>query len=118
MVVGLLTALLGFGAYSATGAPERQTATALTRVTVTAGRPSEFKFTFSRKSVNGGIVVFLVRNRGEVSHDFKIAGKKTRNLAPGASQTLRVRLTKGKKPYLCTVAGHAAAGMKGTLTVR
>jgi Copper binding proteins, plastocyanin/azurin family len=25
---------------------------------------------------------------------------------------------KGKFPYLCTVPGHAAAGMKGTFTVR
>jgi uncharacterized cupredoxin-like copper-binding protein len=25
---------------------------------------------------------------------------------------------KGKYPYLCTVPGHAQAGMKGTFTVR
>jgi uncharacterized cupredoxin-like copper-binding protein len=24
----------------------------------------------------------------------------------------------GKYPYLCTVAGHAAAGMKGTFTIK
>jgi uncharacterized cupredoxin-like copper-binding protein len=28
-----------------------------------------------------------------------------------------VTLKKGKLSYLCTVAGHAAAGMKGKLTV-
>jgi uncharacterized cupredoxin-like copper-binding protein len=29
-----------------------------------------------------------------------------------------VTLKKGKFKYLCTVAGHAAAGMKGVLTVK
>jgi uncharacterized cupredoxin-like copper-binding protein len=39
-------------------------------------------------------------------------------IAGGKSATLTVTLKKGKKyPYLCTVPGHAAAGMKGTIKV-
>ena len=38
-------------------------------------------------------------------------------LKPGKSSTIRVTLPKGGKKYLCTVPGHAAAGMKGTLKV-
>jgi uncharacterized cupredoxin-like copper-binding protein len=85
---------------------------------VTAGKPSEFRFTLSKKTVPYGTVTFRVTNKGTLPHDFKIAGKKTKLLSPGQSQTLKVTLKKGKKyPYLCTVTGHAAAGMKGTLKV-
>jgi uncharacterized cupredoxin-like copper-binding protein len=59
-----------------------------------------------------------VTNKGKVPHDFKIKGKKTALLSPGKSATLKVVFPKGKFPYLCTVPGHAAAGMKGVFTVK
>ena len=90
----------------------------VTTVTVTAGKPSELRFTLSKTSVAKGAVTFKVANKGKSSHDFKIAGKKTKLLAPGKSATLSVTLKAGKAPFLCTVPGHAAAGMKGTLTVK
>jgi uncharacterized cupredoxin-like copper-binding protein len=39
-------------------------------------------------------------------------------VSPGSSAELTVELTAGKHPYVCTVPGHANAGMKGTLTVQ
>ena len=42
----------------------------------------------------------------------------TKLIQPGASETLKVTLKAGAYPYLCTVSGHAAAGMKGTLRVK
>jgi uncharacterized cupredoxin-like copper-binding protein len=88
------------------------------RVTVTAGKPSEFRFTLSPRSVRKGTVVFRVVNKGGIPHDFKVNGKKTPLLSPGKSATLTVAFAKtGKFPYLCTVPGHAAAGMKGVLAV-
>jgi len=52
-------------------------------------------------------------------HNFKIDGKKTPLLQPGKSAALVVTFKKpGKYSYLCTVPGHAAAGMKGVFTVR
>jgi uncharacterized cupredoxin-like copper-binding protein len=89
-----------------------------TTVTVTAGKPSELRFTLSKKSVAAGAVTFKVTNKGGTTHDFKIAGKTTKKLAPGKSATLKVTLKKGKAAFLCTLPGHAAAGMKGTLTVK
>jgi len=90
----------------------------VTADTVTAGKPSEFHFGLTKKTVPTGTVTFLVMNKGNVPHDFKIAGHKTKLLSPGQSQTLRVTFLKaGKYPYFCTVTGHAVAGMKGTLTV-
>lgn len=115
-----LCALLAVAALAVAGsalaAAERTTAT---NVTVTAGKPSELKFTLSKKSVAKGAVTFKVTNRGALAHDFRIAGKKTKLLRAGQSATLRVALARaGKVAYLCTVPGHAAGGMKGTLTVK
>jgi len=96
----------------------QRTAAKATVVTVTAGKPTEFKFTLSTKTVKHGTVTFKVTSAGALPHDFKINGKKTRLLSQGQSQTLVVTFAKaGKFPYQCTVTGHAAAGMKGTLTV-
>jgi uncharacterized cupredoxin-like copper-binding protein len=90
------------------------TASGATTVSVSA---TEMKFTLSKKSVQAGSVTFVVKNTGKAPHDFKIAGKKTPILKPGKSARLTVALKKGSLPYLCTVAGHAAAGMKGSLKV-
>jgi uncharacterized cupredoxin-like copper-binding protein len=93
-----------------------QAANATTRITVAA---SEFKFVFSKRSIPAvGTVIFTVVNKGKISHDFKIAGKKTPNIAPGKSAKLTVKFTKkGHFGYLCTLPGHAGAGMKGTFSV-
>ena len=85
---------------------------------VTAGKPAELRFTVSKKSVAKGIVTFKVVNKGALSHDFKIGGKVTTLLKPGTTATLKVTLKAGKAPYLCTVPGHAAAGMKGVIIVK
>jgi nitrite reductase (NO-forming) len=64
-------------------------------------------------------VTFKIKNAGHLQHDFKINGKKSKLLNPGASTTLKVSFSKaGKFSYLCTVPGHAQAGMKGKLTVK
>jgi uncharacterized cupredoxin-like copper-binding protein len=89
-----------------------------TTVTVTAGAPTEFGFKLSKKKVPMGIVVFKVKNVGTIPHDFKIAGKKTKSLSTGQSQTITVTFKKaGKSNYLCTLPSHAVAGMKGVLTI-
>jgi uncharacterized cupredoxin-like copper-binding protein len=91
-------------------------ANATTKITVAA---SEFKFVLSKRSIPAaGTVIFTVVNKGKITHDFKIGGKKTPNLAPGKSAKLTVKFTKkGHYAYSCTIPGHAAAGMKGTFSV-
>jgi uncharacterized cupredoxin-like copper-binding protein len=87
--------------------------------TVISVSGKEFKFTLNRKSARRGAIVFKFKNVGAVGHDLKIAGKKTPLVQPGNSATLRVKITKpGRYRYVCTVAGHAAAGMKGVFTVK
>jgi uncharacterized cupredoxin-like copper-binding protein len=88
---------------------------ASTTVNVTA---SDFKFKLSAKSVKPGKVTFKVTNKGAVKHDFMIDGTKTSLISPGKSASLTVNFKKaGSYPYKCTVPGHAALGMKGTLKV-
>lgn len=78
----------------------------------------EMGFKLSATTVPHGTVTFNVRNDGQVEHDFRIEGKGTALLQPGGSESLVVSLPKpGKYLFLCSVPGHAGAGMKGTLTV-
>ena len=112
-LVVLIAAVSLVAAVSALGGADATT------VTVTAGKPAEFKFTLSKKTVAPGATTFKVTNKGSLGHDFKIAGKKTATLKKGKSGTFTVTFKKaGKFPFLCTVPGHAAGGMKGTLTVK
>jgi uncharacterized cupredoxin-like copper-binding protein len=80
----------------------------------------EFAFRLSTKSIaKPGKVTFVFRNVGHVQHDFKINRKKTPLIQPGKTARLVVTFKKkGKYSYLCTVPGHAEAGMKGVFTVR
>ena len=95
-----------------------QSAARATTVTVTAGKPAEFRFTLSKKSAPLGTVTFKVTNKAALPHDFKINGHKTTLLTPGQTKSLKVTFTKkGSYPYLCTVTGHAAAGMKGIFKI-
>lgn len=103
------------GGLGAAAPPAVSTGTTAATVSVTA---TEFSFKLSKASVPHGKVVFTVANRGKVAHDFSIGGKTSSLVAPGKSTRLTVRLAAGKLLYVCTVPGHAAAGMKGNLTVK
>jgi len=84
-------------------------------VNVTA---KEFHFTLSKKSAAHGKVTFKITNKGALKHDFKINGAKSKMILPHHSASLTVTFKKaGSYPYMCTVPGHAAAGMKGTFKV-
>jgi uncharacterized cupredoxin-like copper-binding protein len=93
---------------------ERQAAAATT-IQVKGG---EFFFRLSSRTAKPGKATFVFKNIGHVSHDFRINGKRTPLIGPGKTAKLVVTLKKGRYPFLCTVPGHAAAGMKGMFTVR
>jgi uncharacterized cupredoxin-like copper-binding protein len=95
-------------------------ATAHTNTTPVQVKGGEFFFKLSTRSIaRPGTVTFTFKNVGHVAHDFKIDGKKTPTIQPGQTARLVVTFKKtGKYPYLCTVLGHAAAGMRGLFAVR
>jgi uncharacterized cupredoxin-like copper-binding protein len=120
--VRLALALLALGtagaaapfAIPAIGASSSKSTTVTIKVTA-----SEWKFVLSRKSLaKPATVIFKVTNKGKIAHDFKINGKKTQLIKPGATKSVKVVFTKkGRFGFLCTVNGHARLGMKGTFTV-
>jgi uncharacterized cupredoxin-like copper-binding protein len=127
---GLAGLLLGVATGPAAGQVKAHAGAKVTIVTVTAGKPSELAFKLSKSSIPSGTVTFKVTNKGAVTHNFEICsspssgtaksckGTTTKMLKPGKSATLTVTLKKiGKYEYLCTVPGHAGAGMKGLIGV-
>ncbi|HSG12468.1 MAG TPA: cupredoxin domain-containing protein [Gaiellaceae bacterium] len=78
----------------------------------------EMGFKLSASRVQTGTVTFRVVNDGKVVHDFRINGKGTPVLGPGEQATLTVDFPQpGTFSFVCTVEGHAAAGMVGKLVV-
>jgi uncharacterized cupredoxin-like copper-binding protein len=102
-----------------------------TSVKVAVTKVKEFAFALSPKSAPHGVITFTVTNGGNLPHDFQLCskpsssasatsctGKKTALISPGASGKLTVSVLKaGTYEYMCTVPGHAAAGMKGLFKV-
>ena len=80
----------------------------------------DYSFKLSSTSLaKPGSVTFKITNQGKQPHDFKVNNKTSALLQPGKSTTLTVAFAKaGSYPYVCTVPGHAALGMKGTFTVK
>ena len=137
VAVGLL-AVLGTGSAPAAlkraAAVNHPASSKVSVITVLAGKPSELAFKLSKTSlVSAGTITFKVTNLGVAFHNFKICtipvpsaagardscfGKSTPTLKHGQSATLTVALSlAGKYEFLCTVTGHAAAGMKGLVGV-
>jgi uncharacterized cupredoxin-like copper-binding protein len=82
----------------------------------------EFHIGLSTKTGAVGSVRFVVKNTGKLSHALEISGpgvknKRTPLIKPGKSATLTVTLSDGTYTLWCPVPGHAAQGMKTTLTV-
>jgi mono/diheme cytochrome c family protein/uncharacterized cupredoxin-like copper-binding protein len=133
IVVAVVAVALGaVTAVGALGFPSTSSAKVKpTTIKVLAGKPSEFRFKLSKTGlIKPGVVVFKVTNKGAIPHSFKICarkaatdkankcvGKVTKVLKKGASATVTIKLGKGTYEFLCTVPGHAAAGMKGLIGV-
>ena len=117
------------GALAATGrpgagvvVPAPASATGAQQVTVTVG--NSMHFAPPSLVVRAGQPVELtLRNGGGIPHDFTLAGGASSpvKIEAQAGQTARGTFTidtPGTYAYVCTVPGHAAAGMRGTLTAQ
>lgn len=85
------------------------------------GVADDFRFTLDTDQAKAGTLTFVIRNEGNMPHDFELQGEgvseKTSMLEPGETATFEVTLEPGTYEYICTVPGHAMLGMKGTFTV-
>jgi plastocyanin len=85
--------------------------------------PSGFSFVKSSATAQAGPVVLRAKNPQSVGHDISIKGNGISmqgNVVSngGVSQVVIPDLKPGTYTYYCSVPGHEAAGMKGTLTVK
>jgi manganese oxidase len=63
-------------------------------------------------------VVIRVRNSGSTDHDLTVeGGPKTASIKPGGTAELRLPAGHGAADLLCSLPGHAAAGMRAALVV-
>jgi hypothetical protein len=80
----------------------------------------EFKIGLSASRAPSGPVRFEIRNTGKLAHALSISGAgvkaKTKLIQPGKTGVLLVTLKRGAYSLWCPVPGHAAQGMKATLT--
>jgi uncharacterized cupredoxin-like copper-binding protein len=82
----------------------------------------EYKIGLSTRKTTAGSVRFVIRNTGRLTHRFAIAGpglkmRKSPMIPPGKTVRMTVTVKAGKYSIWCPIPGHAALGMKATLTV-
>ena len=82
----------------------------------------EFHISLSPAKGAAGPVKFVIKNTGKYAHALEISGpgvkaKRTPLIKPGKSATLAVTLKSGTYSIWCPVPGHAAQGMKTSLSV-
>lgn len=108
---------------------EATTTTTQTEETTTAAEPqtinvagTEFALALTPDDVHPGVVVFRLKNDGQIGHDLKIEGPgvddaKTPVIDPGATAEVEVELQTGEYELYCTVPGHREGGMDLDLEV-
>lgn len=115
-VLTLTFLTLAFAA-SAAAAPTSSSSTTLHISAKAAG----LAFSTTHLTARHGTVTIVMKNLSVIPHDVAIKGngvsKTGKIVAKGATSTVTATLKKGTYTFLCTVPGHAAAGMKGKLTI-
>lgn len=117
-----MTAVVVAAAVTAGGLAASQMASArpaATTLSISADRSGKLKFNKSSLSARAGKVTIRMANPSNLPHSVAIKGKKSGKVVrKGGTSTASATLRKGRYTFYCTVQGHEAAGMKGTLTVR
>ena len=108
-------------ATTGTPAPSSSPAAASTSLSLAADPAGALAYNTKQLSAKAGTVTITMANASPVEHDVAIAeGTKVVGSIPGfigGSKKLTVTLKPGKYTFYCTIPGHRAAGMEGTLTV-
>lgn len=96
---------------------------AATSLALAADPTGQLKFDTSSLTAKAGKVTVKFSNAAPLGHNLTIAtsGGKILGATPtfqGGTKSLTVTLAKGSYTFYCSVPGHQAAGMNGTLTVQ
>jgi plastocyanin len=91
-------------------------------VPIAADPSGALKYETTTLTAKAGKVTFKFTNDASLGHDFVIErdGKKVAGteVITESSTTLEAELQAGEYAFYCSVPGHRAAGMEGTLTVK
>jgi plastocyanin len=92
-------------------------------LSLAANPKGEFKYEPSSLTAKAGSASIDFTNTAPLEHNLTIASSSGAVVGAtptfqGGSKTLTVSLKAGTYKFYCTVPGHRAAGMEGTLTVR
>jgi plastocyanin len=89
---------------------------------IDADPTGQLKFTASSASGTAGKVTLRMLNKSSVPHDIAVKGAGINQVGAvvqnGGSSTVTTALKPGTYTFYCSVDGHEAAGMKGTLTIK
>jgi plastocyanin len=91
------------------------------KLTIPADPSGALLFLFGKAQATPGPVTIEMPNQSPIQHNISITGPvngKGPIIGTGAVSSFSVTLKPGNYTFLCDVPGHAAAGMKGTLTVK
>jgi plastocyanin len=79
-------------------------------------------FSASKATAPAGKLTFVMKNLASIQHDIAIKGGGASGKGPvvgkGGTSRFTATLKPGKYEFYCSVPGHEAGGMKGTLTVK
>jgi plastocyanin len=95
---------------------------AANKIAIAADPGGALKFDKSSLTAKAGKVTVAFTNKAPLGHNFTIESSSGAKVAAtptfnGGIKTVTATLKPGTYTFLCTVPGHAMAGMKGTLTV-
>jgi len=113
----LVAVLVGGAACNSGGSPPAVSGPTAPRVEL---KGTEMRYIPSTIAVTAGDVPVVLHNIGIVVHDLRIDGLPRLGLEalPGQTATATWPLAKGRYRFYCSIPGHRAAGMEGTLEVR
>jgi plastocyanin len=78
----------------------------------------DIRFDVKTITTTAGTLTVTLVNKGAIQHTFTVEKTSLDLVAGGgSSKTGSVQLQKGSYTFKCTVSGHEAAGMKGTIEV-
>jgi len=116
-VLALIVLVLAVAAPAGIAARGMQSTTTL-HITAAA---AALKYSTSHLTAPHGKVSIVMKNLSPLQHDVAIKGNgvsvKGKLVGKGGLSTVTATLKRGTYTFYCTVPGHAAAGMKGTLKI-
>jgi mono/diheme cytochrome c family protein len=113
------------GALAAAGAPKvsnKPVAEKGGKLQIDADPTGALAFTAKFAIAKTGAVTLVMANKASIQHDISIQGNGVNKQGPrvgkGGTSKVSASLKPGKYTFYCSVPGHEAGGMKGTLTVK